>query len=328
MKLEEAFGYVRRAFEGGRPSNAYIILGPTRGAGMELAVKILQLLFCKAPGGPCGVCDDCRHVCEHTVPDIYWVYPESKSRIITVDDIRDKIIEKIGMTSQGGGWKVGVLVDADRMQAASANAFLKTLEEPPAKTLFLLLAGSMQGMLPTVISRCERIDLSSEAAFTEPWHDDALELLAGSPAKSSIERLALSGGLLAIMADMRERAEKEAREELAKMAVLVNVDQEKDEKEKLLDALINARYLRYRKELLVTLVQWFRDLLVLRAGGDAALLKNAKYADTLRERAAGLTLAQAIYNVSAVEELAAKMELNVKEDSLLAWTMDRMNHGT
>jgi DNA polymerase-3 subunit delta' len=321
MRLEEAFGYVRHAIEGGRPSNAYFILGPTRGEGMGLAVKILQLLFCEAADKPCGVCDGCRHVLEHIVPDVFWIYPELKTRVIAVDAIREKIIAPVGLTSQAGGWKAGVIVGAERMMAPAANAFLKTLEEPPPKTLFLLLADTMHGMLPTVISRCERIALSEEAPFTEPWHGDALEILAGPLGRTALERFAVSSQLVAILGDMAKKAEEVIDAEYKAERDLV----EEDEGEK--NGKIAALYREYRRELLVTLAQWFRDLLVLRSGGDAALLKNAKYAGTLRERAARLTLAQAIYNVNAVEELAAKMELNIKEDSLLAWTMDRLNYG-
>ena len=88
------------------------------------------------------------------------IRPHSKSRIIKVDDIRE--LEKaMFQAAEASKWKVGVVIDADRMQAAAANAFLKTLEEPPNGCLLLLLTHSPERLLPTILSRCVNITLMS-----------------------------------------------------------------------------------------------------------------------------------------------------------------------
>ena len=107
----------------------------------------MQLLFCESEPPPCGECIRCRHVHDRTEPDIHWVFPEKKSRVISVDQIRDTIVSQMSQTSFGGGWKVGVITGADRLNTAAANAFLKTLEEPTEKTLFLLLSDLPQELL-------------------------------------------------------------------------------------------------------------------------------------------------------------------------------------
>ena len=162
MQLNDTFEMVKRAIESGRPAHGYLIVGPVRGVGMELAMRILQTLFCSAPNRPCGACERCRRVTERIESDIHWVFPEKKSRIISAEQIREKLIHEVTQTSLAGGWKVGVLVGADRLNEASANAFLKTLEEPPEKTLFVLLSDAPQQLLPTILSRCQRIDLNAQ----------------------------------------------------------------------------------------------------------------------------------------------------------------------
>ena len=85
------------------------------------------------------------------------IEPEKKSRVIAVDAVR-ALNHRIQTSSFAGGWKVAVIKYADRLNDQAANAFLKTLEEPPARTLLLLLTDAPQSLLPTVVSRCPAAD--------------------------------------------------------------------------------------------------------------------------------------------------------------------------
>lgn len=322
MRIDDTFHMVKRAIDAGRPAHGYLIVGPVRGVGMELAVRILQTLFCRsADAKPCGTCDGCRHVAERQEADVHWIFPEKKSRIISADQIREKLINEITQTSFAGGWKAGVLVGADRLNEASANAFLKTLEEPPDRTLFLLLSDAPQQLLPTVISRCQRIDLNELRELPEPWKGRVGETLASPFRSRPIENLAMSNLLYSILCDIKSKAEELVSEEAAKSETIDEPDKD------VFDAKVSARYREMRTDFLLAMLRWFRDLFILRAGGDASLVYYRTHLDVLKERAARLTLTQAIYNVSAVEELARQMEKNVPEETLLAYTVDRLNHG-
>lgn len=321
MRPDDAFESVRRAIENGRPANGYLIVGPIRGAALELALRILQLLFCEAERKPCGVCDACRHVEERTLADVHWLFPESKSRIITIEQMHEKLLSQVHQTSLAGGWKAGVIVGADRLRTESANAFLKTLEEPPPRTLFLLLTDAPQGLLPTIVSRCQRIDLSTTRELAEPWRTQMLEILERELFKTPMERQASANSLYEVLCSIKAAAEEEVKRETRSEAELVEED------EKVFDAKVTARYREIRTDLILTLESWFRDLFILCAGGDPALVKNSAFLETLQERAKRLTLAQAIYNVNAIEELAGKLELNVSEESLIGFTIDRLHHG-
>ncbi len=136
---------LERSLEHGRLAHAYLFAGPP-GSGKETAARWLaQSLNCEDAGtdravAGCGRCDACRRVAEGVHPDVYWVRPESKSRRITVERVR-LFEESIRLKSGSGGIKIGVLIDADCLTDQAANAFLKTLEEPPSQTVILLLTG-------------------------------------------------------------------------------------------------------------------------------------------------------------------------------------------
>ena len=320
MQVNETFQMVKRAIEAGRPAHGYLIVGPVRGTAMELAMRILQTLFCSDANRPCGVCERCRRVTERIESDIHWVFPEKKSRIISAEQIREKLIHEVTQTSLAGGWKVGVLVGADRLNDASANAFLKTLEEPPEKTLFLLLSDAPQQLLPTIVSRCQRIDLNAQRELAEPWRSRVVETLSSPLWGKPLERLAMSNVLYSVLADIKLKAEQLVKEESAGESKVEDDDE-------VFEAKASARYRELRVDFLLTLLRWFRDMVVLKAGGDEALVSTRGKADVLKERVSRLTLAQVLYNLNAVEELARQMERNLSEETLLAYALDRMNHG-
>lgn len=322
MQVSDTFEMVRRAIDVGRPAHGYLIVGSVRGAGMELALRILQHLFCQAESGrPCGVCDRCRRIVARTESDVHWVFPEKKSRIISAEQVREKLINEVTQTSLSGGWKAGVLVGADRLNEASANAFLKTLEEPPEKTLFLLLSDTPQQLLPTIVSRCQRIDLNTQRELAEPWRSRVVETLSSPLWNGPVERLAMANLLFAVLNDMRDRAEVLVKEESVAGSVAVEEDDD------VFDARVSARYREMRTDFLLTMSRWFRDLFVLKAEGDESLVFNRGKVETLRARAGRLTLAQALYNLTAMEELSRQMERNLSEETMLAYALDRMNHG-
>jgi len=320
MSINDTFEMVKRAITSGRPAHGYVIVGPVRGVGMDLSVRILQLLFCSEEKKPCGVCEACRRVAERIEPDVHWIFPEKKSRVISAEQIREQLIHEVTQTSMSGGWKAGVLVGADRLNEASANAFLKTLEEPPERTLFLLLSDAPQQLLPTIVSRCQRIDLNAHRELSEPWKSRVVETLSSPLWNRPLERLAMSNVLLSVLVDIKEKAEQVVREES-------NAAAKVDEEDDVFDAKVSARYREFRNDFLVTLLRWFRDLAVLNARGDESLVHNRAKIDVLKERAARLTLAQVFYNINAVEELARQMERNLSEETLLAYALDRIHHG-
>ena len=290
MELGSAHALIAKAIADGRPAHGYLVVGGIRGMAHDLAVAVLKDLF---PGIP--------EENLKTHPDIHWLYPEKKTRIVSVESVHAKFIEPMSQTSFAGGWKVGVLVGADRLNAAGANAFLKTLEEPPSKAVFLLLTDAPEQLLPTIVSRCQRIDLpdAHEHQLADPWRTNVLGVLsdpglADMTAKGIVTKSLAAERLYNVLEDLKKHAEKEVSSELS--ASMQDGAALSDSEE---DALISSRYREYRRDFLFTLMDFF--------------------AKRMRENPGYVTFR----NVESVEEMARSFDRNMNELAVLSFFMDR-----
>ena len=136
----------------GKASHAYLFLGGA-GAGKRLiANTFAKALQCEAREGmPCGRCRSCQAFDNSNHPDVIYVRGEKKN--IVVDDIREQILETVDLKPYHYAKKIYIIEKADTMNVQAQNALLKTLEEPPAHALFLLLAERAEAFLPTILSR-------------------------------------------------------------------------------------------------------------------------------------------------------------------------------
>ncbi len=200
MDVAEAFDLIAHAIDAGRAAHGYLICGDLRGPCDVLAGRILAKLFPDA-GGP-------GELRNH--PDVATLEPEGKSRTIHVKSMRERLIDPMAATSFSGGWKVGLVIGADRMETEAANAFLKTLEEPPPQTLFLLLTDSPDAILPTIVSRTQRIDLPLSEGILEGEPYAALAEIFRAPALDGITEKARAGERLAdILGELKAEAADE-----------------------------------------------------------------------------------------------------------------------
>lgn len=294
MELDSAHDLIAKAIAAGRAAHAYLVVGGVRGMAYELAIAVLKDLF------P-GLAEEGAKV--H--PDIHWLYPEKKSRIVSVESVHAKFIDPMAQTSFSGGWKVGVLVGADRLNAAGANAFLKTLEEPPAKTLFLLLTDAPEQLLPTIVSRCQRIDLpdAREHRLRDPWRANVIGVLsdpdlADGTAAGIARRAAAAERLAGVLEDIKEAADKEVGSELA-VSEQEGAELSEDEEK----ALVSSRYREYRRDFLFTVMDFFASRMRERPGFDS------------------------FRAVEAVEEMARSFDRNMNEAAVLSFFMDRVRFG-
>ena len=200
MTVSDAFGLVSRAIDGGHAAHGYLVCGDLKGGCSELADLILRKLF---PGELSQIANRCH-------PDVVYLEPEGKSRTIHTDSMRDRLIAPMSTTAFSGGWKVGVIVGADRLEVAAANSFLKLLEEPTPKTLFLLLTDMPDSILPTIVSRSQRIDLPMPSGVLEGEGFDAVAEVFSSVGLDGVFAKALAGKRLAeILGGLKDEAEDE-----------------------------------------------------------------------------------------------------------------------
>lgn len=305
MVPEAVLDNLRQAFACGRPANGYIVLGPVRGEGSRLAEWLGRHLL-----------GDLPTVAEHTHPDMPWFEPVKKSRILDVETMREKILPFLQQTSLSGGWKIAVIVSADRMNPSAANAFLKTLEEPAPRTVSLLLAESLDDFLPTVISRCQVIQAGGERRLPEPWRARVLGLLARTEPKGVWEASCLADGLCAVLDGMADAAEKE-------VAAEVRANDALDTEKEVLAAMVSARAKALRADLFLTVEQWMTDLIRLRTAGGDALLSFPEYRTVLQTQAARHPLARLLDNPALLDALQTQLERHIPPAQILPYWTDR-----
>jgi DNA polymerase III subunit delta' len=161
--LEAPKALLRRAHAAGRLTHALLIHEAPGTGGEILALWAAQLALCtESRDPPCGVCASCRRVANAGHPDLITLKPLEESRQIRIEQVRE-LSADLALTSHQGGYKVAILSPADALNRASANALLKTLEEPTARTLLILVATHPSKLPATILSRCQRVAVRAPA---------------------------------------------------------------------------------------------------------------------------------------------------------------------
>lgn len=319
---DHAYELISSAHKRGRLAHAFLISG-AHGSGKEnLAARLIQLVNGnKEEAGGFDLFGE--PVVVETPPldelESGWVRvvrPRMKSRRIGVDEIRD-LEHTLQLAAAGGACKVGVITEADRMNDQAANAFLKTLEEPPQNTLLLLLTANPQRLLPTILSRCVRVPLLGGRPLLD---DGGAELVAalnhaatrgfGTP----VAALHLKAAFTGFLAECREAAESAAKaaekEETAAYKDGTDGAWLKG-REDFHKAAAEAEYLDARSRLFDVLMAWMADLLRIKA--KAGGLDFPDSAATLKTIAEKETEGRLLQRMQALDSLRRTLETNAFE---------------
>lgn len=324
------------AHERGRLAHAFLISGEAGSGKTNLVAKVVSLINAEAKVTPetgTNLFGEIEEVVETLAEEgksldelegdlVRIVRPQSKSRRITVDDIR--VLEKsFYVSSADGKWKVGVILHADRMGVGAENAFLKTLEEPPNNCLLLLVTDAPELLLPTILSRCVRLPLmasSGERVTNEA--QDSLLLALGTLAKLGLGKVSAALTLLAafssILAQSRAAIVKindiALKEETKKYKNTTEGDW-LDKREKFYLAHTEAEYLNERAKLLEVLISWMGDVIRLKCSVERIDFNSQR--KLMQSVADANELSDLLQRMSALEDLRANMETNVSEQLAL-----------
>lgn len=156
---EELKDHFMTAIRQKKISHACILEGEKGSGKKKMAEAYARILMCETPvdgpAGPkaCGSCQSCIMFDHKDHPDVIYVEHE-KPNSIGVKDIRDQVVNTVDLMPYKGPWKIYIIDEAEKMTQAAQNTILKTIEEPPAYAVILLLASNRGAFLPTILSRC------------------------------------------------------------------------------------------------------------------------------------------------------------------------------
>jgi DNA polymerase-3 subunit delta' len=314
---------LQRSLERGRLAHAYLFTGHELAELEAIARTLAKTLNCQEPVrgengiaiDSCDACVNCRKIESGNHADVHWVRPESKSRIVSVAQMRE-LMQAINLKPTEAEYKVATIVAADRLNVQAANAFLKTLEEPPVKSVLILLSTDSQRLLETILSRCLRLNFAGEGprplvAAEMEWLQKFSEMASGEQ-KSLLGRYRLMDVLLQKLSAMKASIE----ENLTARSPLQRYDDvEKDLREKWeeeLEAAIEAEYRRQRADLLLIVQRWLRDvwLQTLETGRELLNFPQLASAENVARR---ISRDQALENLQVIEGTQRLLHTNVQE---------------
>ena len=170
-----------------RAASAYVIEGEEGVGRLKLARDFASALCCEDPGSggdPCGACGACRRIADGVYPDVTELYPED-GKAIPVAKIRE-LISQTALVPSEGQWRVFIIYRAELMRAEAQNALLKSMEEPPEGTVFILITSDKSALLRTVLSRCLCVTLKT------PTEEELTELLKKTDPGADPEKLSFA----------------------------------------------------------------------------------------------------------------------------------------
>ena len=295
MGQEKAKRFFRRVMSAERIPHAYLFTGIAGIGKTSAAIALTMALNCQRPTGieACGVCPPCRQMLGGNFPDFISIKPDGQN--IKIEQIRE-LNRRLSFAPVSAKYRVCVIQQAEAMGSEAANSFLKTLEEPPSGNILVLNAVEPLNLLPTIVSRCQRVPF--QPLPVEEMIDWLVREKGQDRQKSTIAARA-SGGSLGRALRMSEGVFFEKR--AAWISGLLKLPQLSKG-----DALeLAVKYALREKgrgsdntetgepgllDMLALWGEWYRDLLVVKVGGPKRLITNVDFQDQLQNLAQDVTI--------------------------------------
>ena len=291
-----------------------MLVGPPQVGKGTLALNFAQAVNCTRPeDAPCGECSQCRRIASNHHSDIQVIGvglgngDGPRRREIGIGTVRE-LQHQASLKPYEGSCRVFIFDGAEDMSDEAANALLKILEEPPPQVLLLLLTAEEESILPTIRSRCRRLEL-----HPLPLSVVAGEVSAyGSIGREDVEMLArLSKGCLGWALDaLAEPSVLEGRS--AQVERIAGLSEASLQDRFGYSADLATRYFKDREDVKQELNQWlrwWRDILLIREGSEGFVC-NMDWVETLRRSAGDVTAAQIVRTIKALQDSIEALESN------------------
>jgi DNA polymerase-3 subunit delta' len=304
---KSAIGFLRRAHKSNRLAHAYLISGPVGSGKREVAADLASMVN--------GT--DAGEVFSSKAREIFVAEPESKSRRILIEQIRE-LEHGLQMRGSEGRRKVAIIAEADRLQPQAANAFLKTLEEPPGNSLLLLLSALPETLPDTIVSRCISIPLAANGQEIElPERSELVELLRKAAREKNWgiqQAYHLNQGMQALLSGIKEKIKTENEEALESEEARYRNSTDGawlDDREGYYKALTESLYIQRRAMLIEVLLEFWSDILRACTNvGRRNLPAAKKETAALAER---FTAQEMLRRIQRLEELRDQLGRNIQE---------------
>lgn len=321
LDQEGPLSILKRALQNGKVPTAYLFTGPGGCGRMPTAVATAASLNCESGGQACGKCASCRLYLVGNHPDLHLIAPEPGKKWIVIEQIREQVLEKAYLKPLTGRTSTFIIDNAQFMNTNAASAFLKTLEEPPSTSHFILIASDRDSLLPTITSRCQVLSFKPlskktvEDLLVKDGIDREQAVLLSSMVRGSMEKALeyhLTGALQGLADEFKS---------------LVSL-QEKAAGQ-ILD--LSQRWGKNRQDALKTLdfmSQWYRDMMILSEGADEKHVINTAHLTSLKTSAENMTVGRLTDVLESVEDAREALESNTNVqltlDSLLLTVRDQL----
>src|SRR5205814_5003419 len=311
FSADSALEYLQRAHKKHRLAHAYLISGPAGSGKADVAARLAAALNKTTP----------EKVLRAQAPDVFVTEPASRSRKIVVDQIRT-LERALQLRTVDNRKKIGIIHDADRMQTQAANAFLKTLEEPPQNSLLLLLTALPEALPETIVSRCLSLPLrTSSEIVPSPQEMELLQLLCATAEEKSrgIEKAyRVSQGIQGLLNSIREQIRDEHAMALKREETRYRQTTDGgwlNEREDYYKALTESVYRERRSRLIEMLFLWWADVLRAKIGGSGWLLKDCGQA--IEKIASQMSTTDVLKRIRRLEEIRDHLNTTAQEALIL-----------
>ena len=309
---EEIIRHLKNAIETGKVSHSYILTGEHGSGKKLLAGTFAMTLQCEAGGTePCQKCDSCKKAIGKNHPDIIMVSHE-KPGTISIDEIRDQVIHDVAIKPYCSPYKIYIVSDADLMTPQAQNALLKTIEEPPEYAVIMLLTSNGDSLLPTIRSRCVRLDLKVvDDSLVKKY---LMEHLHIPDYQAEIDVSFAHGSI----GKAKEAATSQEFSDMTSNALKLLENVNKMEVYELTDAIKNLSTEKQNiADYLDIFLFWFRDVLMFKATREIDNLVFKQEINFIKEQAKERSYENLEKILDALEKTKVRLRANVNQELAL-----------